>query len=213
MKMYLPAWSLGVLLVTACVGTAAEPGREPAGTNRFALRLTDGSSLVCQPELDAIPFKTSFAEVQIPLARIESLKLDAKSRAATLLLLNGDKLQGECPLTELAVASALGDLKIALVHITELATTVPKAPVISDSPAKRSQCVNNLRLIDHAKQQVATASQTMADSDVPGWDQITPYFKGGGRPTCPAGGTYTIHALNANPACSVPGHQLGQDMR
>jgi hypothetical protein len=211
MKTNFLVWSLGLLFATALAVTAAEPGKEPVGTNCFTLRLTDGSALVCLPKLAALPLKTSFADVQIPLARIENLKLDPKGKTATLLLLNGDKLQGECPLTDLTVSSALGDLKIDMVYITELATSVQKAPVFSDSPAKRSQCLNNLRLIDHAKQQCATASQTMADTAVPGWDQLTPYFRGGAKLTCPAGGTYTINAIVDNPACSVPGHKLAQE--
>jgi len=196
------------LLATPFVATAADPGKEPSSTNRFTLRLSDGSSIVCRPKLETIPLKTSFADIQIPLQRIENLKMDPKSKTATLLLMNGDKLQGECSLTDLTVSSALGDLKIAMVFITELATTVQKAPVISDSPAKRQQCINNLRLIDHAKQQLATASQTMTDNYVPGMDELTPYLKGNAKLTCPAGGTYTINAITSNPVCTVPGHVL-----
>jgi hypothetical protein len=199
---------LCVLFAMPFVALAVDPGKEPADTNRFTIRLTDGSSVVCLPKLEAIQIKTSFADIQIPLQQIETLKLDPKSKTATLLLRNGDKLQGECQLANMTVSSALGDLKIPMALITELATTIQKAPVFSDSPAKRQQCINNLRLIDHAKQQLATASQNMADNTVPTWDELTPYFRGNRKLICPAGGAYTIEAITSNPVCSVPGHAL-----
>ncbi|MEI6211456.1 MAG: hypothetical protein WCR06_07500 [bacterium] len=202
---------LCALLAGPFAALAADPVKEPANTNRFTLRLTDGSSIICLPKLGAIPLKTSFADVQIPLQRIENLKLDAKSKTATLLLLNGDKLQGECPLTDMTVSSALGDLKIAMAQITELATTFQKTPVFADSPAKRKQCINQLRSIDHAKQQAATVSSTMTDNDVPNWDELTPYFRGNAKVVCPSGGSYSIQAITASPTCTVPGHALIMD--
>jgi hypothetical protein len=66
----------------------------------------------------------------------------------------------------------------------------------------RDICVNNLRMIDHAKQQVSVSSQTMCDSDTPQWSELTPYFKGMKIPVCPDGGVYTINAFSNVPTCS-----------
>ena len=86
----------------------------------------------------------------------------------------------------------------------------------SRSDSRRSACVNNLRLIDHAKQQLATASQTMSDSYVPTMAELQPYFKGGGAPVCRDGGVYTINAITSNPTCSLSGppfkHELVNDI-
>ena len=199
---------LFVLLVLPLVAQAADSGKESADTNRFTLRLTDGSAIICQPKIANVPIKTSFADIQIPLSKIETLKLDPKNKTATVLLRNGDKIQGECQLTEINIASVMGELKVSTTLITELASAIQKTPVFTDSPAKCQQCINNLRLIDHAKQQLATASQTMTDSYVPNWNELTPYFRGNRQLVCPAGGTYSVNAIISNPTCNVPGHAL-----
>ncbi len=74
--------------------------------------------------------------------------------------------------------------------------------------AQQNACINNLRIIDGAKEQWALETNqaptaACADADV------TPYIKGGTMPKCPAGGTYTPNALGANPSCSIGGtHKL-----
>lgn len=71
-------------------------------------------------------------------------------------------------------------------------------------------CINNLRLIDSAKQQWALEYKKTA-TDVPTWDDLRPYLghgPNGELPTCPGGGTYTIGAVNEKPQCSVQGHAL-----
>jgi len=71
--------------------------------------------------------------------------------------------------------------------------------------AQRNACINNLRQIDAAKQQWALEKGKQA-TDVPTWDDLKPYL--GRIPHCPAGGTYTINAVDEPPQCSVPGHVL-----
>lgn len=68
--------------------------------------------------------------------------------------------------------------------------------------ARRNTCVVNLRSIDHAKQQLATQSQNMRDSDVPAMSALVPFFKGKGIPVCPDGGVYAVNAITSNPTCS-----------
>lgn len=75
---------------------------------------------------------------------------------------------------------------------------------------RRDSCISNLWLIEHAKQQAATAS-TMKDSKVPAWAELVPYFKGQ-KLACPEGGAYSINAITSYPTCSKGpslGHALG----
>lgn len=74
----------------------------------------------------------------------------------------------------------------------------------ADSP--RAACINNLRVIQHAKLQIATACPTnLPDSYVPSWAEIRRYFKNGGMPICRNGGQYAVNALTGNPTCSKSG--------
>ncbi len=73
--------------------------------------------------------------------------------------------------------------------------------------AQLNACINNLRQLDGAKQQWALENKKTA-ADVPSEADVTPYLKA--FPTCPSGGTYTLHEVGAMPTCSVPGHALSQ---
>jgi chromosome segregation ATPase len=70
-----------------------------------------------------------------------------------------------------------------------------------------STCINNLRLLQAAKQQWALEQHKPADS-VPTPQDIAPYFPNSMVPECPGGGRYTLNAVNAAPTCSIPGHVL-----
>lgn len=75
--------------------------------------------------------------------------------------------------------------------------------------AQKNACINNLRRIDGAKQQWALENKR-ADTDIPTWADITVFIKNDTAPTCPAGGFYTIGAVNADATCSksAEGHTL-----
>jgi hypothetical protein len=68
-------------------------------------------------------------------------------------------------------------------------------------------CLNNLRQLDHAKQQWALENNTTAQS-VPQPEEITHHLPGNVIPTCPGGGTYTLNDMGHLPTCSVPAHRL-----
>jgi len=66
-------------------------------------------------------------------------------------------------------------------------------------------CINNMRVIDSAKEQAAMA-QRSSDGDVLPGAQISPYMKGGLESAmCPAGGVYTVNSVGTDPECSIHG--------
>ena len=76
--------------------------------------------------------------------------------------------------------------------------------------SQENACINNLRLIDAAKQQWALENKKQS-TDTPKTEDIQPYLGRGANgemPTCPAGGTYTYGTVGEKPTCSVPGHVL-----
>ena len=111
----------------------------------------------------------------------------------------------------------LVEIMIVVAIIALLAAIAIPSFMKSRADSRKSACINNLRLIDHAKQQLATASPTILDSTVPVWTDISPYFKGGvGIPICRQGGTYTINAITSNPTCDYNGgtdHVLVNDIK
>jgi hypothetical protein len=73
-----------------------------------------------------------------------------------------------------------------------------------------SACINNLRLIDGAKQQWALDNQKSSNA-IPTWNDLVSYLGRGPNaalPTCPNGGVYTISSLSKPPTCSIPEHVL-----
>ena len=72
------------------------------------------------------------------------------------------------------------------------------------STAQMNGCVNNLRIIDSAKEQWALVSRADIGQapEVPG---VNEYIKGNATPLCPAGGRYTYGSIGADPECSLHG--------
>lgn len=73
--------------------------------------------------------------------------------------------------------------------------------------SERNFCINNLRMIDAAKEQRAMESAMDYGTEVAP-EQLTDYLRGGAMPACPKGGTYTINPIGTDPECSEPGHAL-----
>jgi hypothetical protein len=76
--------------------------------------------------------------------------------------------------------------------------------------SQENACINNLRVINAAKQQWAL-EKGKSNTDIPTEDDIRPYMGRGARgemPTCPAGGHYIIGAVGEKPRCSIEGHVL-----
>jgi prepilin-type N-terminal cleavage/methylation domain-containing protein len=75
----------------------------------------------------------------------------------------------------------------------------------ADSQAKA--CVNNLRIMDAAKEQAAMEYKWASNATVTGAaiTNCLQYVKGGNMPVCPGGGTYTWGNIGVTPSCSIAG--------
>ena len=90
-----------------------------------------------------------------------------------------------------------------------LAIAIPNF-IKARSVSEENGCINNLRLIDSAKQQWALEQRKLA-TDTPTWEDLRPYVGSGPTgelPKCPAGGDYKINQVGSKPTCSIPTHQL-----
>ncbi len=68
-------------------------------------------------------------------------------------------------------------------------------------------CMLHLRQLDAAKQRWAQDTGKGGDA-VPTPEELAPYLPQNAFPTCPAGGNYSLNAVQAHAACSVQGHAL-----
>jgi len=123
------------------------------------------------------------------------------------------KMSGQLATAQMVAAQAkaaqqqVSAENLALRDQREKLTGIP-TNVASSLPADLvNTCIQNLRLIDHAKQQWALANNKGAD-DVPTLADITPYLPPRTQLFCPGGGAYTINAVNVAPTCNIPGHVI-----
>jgi hypothetical protein len=101
-----------------------------------------------------------------------------------------------------------GYLSIALIPIIAMlaAIAIPNF-VRARNVAQRNACLYNLRMIDGAKQRWALENKKEG-TDIPTAEDIKVYLSDKPFPVCPAGGVYTVNAVDQAPACSTPGHIL-----
>ncbi len=74
--------------------------------------------------------------------------------------------------------------------------------------AQHNACINNLRIIDAAKQQWAL-EKSKQGTDIPTKKDLMTFIGRSKKfPVCPQDGTYTIGPVNEAPTCSIPGHVM-----
>jgi len=98
----------------------------------------------------------------------------------------------------------LVEIMIVVAIIGLLAAIAIPSFVKARADSQRKACINNLRILDAAKEQAAMEYR---------WDStVTPsgasatlclaYVKGNVLPVCPAGGTYSWNAIGSDPTCT-----------
>jgi prepilin-type N-terminal cleavage/methylation domain-containing protein len=97
----------------------------------------------------------------------------------------------------------LVEIMIVVAIIGLLAAIAIPNFVRARNTAQKNACINNLRQIDGGKQQWALENKK-SDTDTPSTAEVQVYIKNSIFPSCPAGGTYTVAAVNADPTCNAP---------
>ena len=102
-------------------------------------------------------------------------------------------------------AFTLVEIMIVVAIIGLLAAIAIPNFVKARSTARRNTCINNLRLIDGAKQQWALETGAGATA-TPNDTSLVSYIGRPGAtalPVCPSGGTYTIGSVATAPSCDA----------
>ncbi|MBI4431900.1 MAG: type II secretion system protein [Candidatus Omnitrophica bacterium] len=102
----------------------------------------------------------------------------------------------------------LVEIMIVVAIIGLLAAIAVPNFVQARNAARSSTCINNLRLIDSAKEQYAIENNVASGGAATSAD-IVAYLKGGAMPTCPSAGAYTINNVGTLPVCSLSGSASG----
>jgi prepilin-type N-terminal cleavage/methylation domain-containing protein len=100
----------------------------------------------------------------------------------------------------------LVEIMIVVAIIGLLAAVAIPNFVKARQTAQRNACIQNLKQIDGAKEQWALESKKAPGAAVVD-AEVDAYIKGG-RPICPASGTYAYGAIGENPTCTVATHTL-----
>jgi hypothetical protein len=120
-----------------------------------------------------------------------------------------DQLEAETTQISQSLATARAALQLQQEHLQELQAENKLVTAASLTIIHRNTCINNLRMIDAAKQQWALEKDKPIDA-VPRQRDLLPYLKDGVFPVCPDGGTYSINNVDTLPTCTVIGHVLPQ---
>ena len=71
----------------------------------------------------------------------------------------------------------------------------------SRAVSRRTSCLENLRVVESAKEQCAMA-KNLKNGDSVDWTDLVPtYIKS--QPSCPSGGAYSINAIGTDASCSL----------
>jgi len=106
----------------------------------------------------------------------------------------------------------LVEIMIVVAIIGLLAAIAIPSFVKARQDSQTKACINNLRIMDAAKEQAAmenkwTTTQTIGAAEA---SNVVTYVKGNKLPVCPASGTYTWGDMSTQPSCSLgaDGHKL-----
>ena len=106
----------------------------------------------------------------------------------------------------------LVEIMIVVAIIGLLAAIAIPSFIKARTESQTKGCINNLRIIDAAKEQAAMEqgwvdNQAIASGSAEETNVLA-YIKGNAIPDCPASGTYTYNNLGTDPVCDVTGHVL-----
>jgi len=101
----------------------------------------------------------------------------------------------------------LVEIMIVVAIIGLLAAIAIPSFVKARAESQSKACINNLRIMDSAKEQAAMgqgwADATAIGSGSANETNVLAYVKGNTLPTCPANGTYAWNAIGTDPTCTL----------
>jgi prepilin-type N-terminal cleavage/methylation domain-containing protein len=99
----------------------------------------------------------------------------------------------------------LVEIMIVVAIIGLLAAIAIPSFVKARSDSQQKACINNLRIMDSAKEQAAMEQKWSSGRNLNAADvtNALAYVKGSATPSCPGGGSYTWNNIGVPPTCTV----------
>ncbi len=112
----------------SCDEDEAKPNKDLSVT----LNLADGSRIIGIPSISTISFRTEYAELKIPLNKIDLIKIDDNHKKTSFDLSNGDKLKGTLDLNSINLSTVFGKVSIDTRHIIAIRVNqgTPTGPLL-----------------------------------------------------------------------------------
>ncbi|MEI6082974.1 MAG: family 16 glycoside hydrolase [Verrucomicrobiota bacterium] len=109
-----------VFVTIALVGPAHAEQDQAEQPLRLELDLIDGSRLIGVPSIEAVSVQTPYANMDVPLNRLLTIKMGEDHETASLDLQNGDKLKGVVSLGPIKLATVFGKVSVSIEHIRNI---------------------------------------------------------------------------------------------
>ncbi len=101
----------------------------------------------------------------------------------------------------------LVEIMIVVAIIGLLAAIAVPSFIQARNTSRTNACINNLRLIEAAKEQYAMANN-LADGAAVTQAQIATFMRGNVFPKCPASGVYDEKVVGTSATCTIANHVL-----
>lgn len=121
-----------VILTTLLIASSSWSEQKQKGVDpsvRLIVDIDDGSHVIGVPNIKTISVRTLYANIDIALEKVATIKFNDDHETASFELQNGDKLSGTVNLASIELETIFGKVKIGAEHITRatisLAGTLP----------------------------------------------------------------------------------------
>ena len=103
-------------------------------------------------------------------------------------------------------------IALMLIWLPMMAAIAIPSFVKARNESQKNCCINNMRMMDAAKEQAAIEHAWAIDKPIlkgsPEMQSVLGYLGSHQLPACPAGGTYELNAVGRPPTCNIPQHEL-----
>jgi len=103
-------------------------------------------------------------------------------------------------------------IALMLIWLPMMAAIAIPSFVKARNESQKNCCINNLRMMNAAKEQTALEQAWPIDKPIvkgsPEMQSVLGYLISHQLPACPAGGTYGLNAVGRPPTCNIPQHEL-----